>query len=323
MVPGNMTEEYVEELIQKYADGTASEVEIGQLMIWYRTSMIDEVPWIIIDEKEKALLYERMLQRLRRQISPARKSYHYFWGRAAALLIIVLLSGFLIRQFTDFFDSPYGTISTPTGKIQLIMLPDGSQAWLNASSTIRYPKDFKKSRKVELDGEAYFEVVHDTARPFSVTGGGLSTTVLGTVFTMKAYQKDKTTTVALIRGSVRITTGKKNLGLLTPETELLFDRELAHAQTSKIDTGDVVAWKKGLLKFSGQPFSEIAKTLERWYGIRILFDNARLELCRYYLSFDNNAPIEKVLSTISELTEARCTFNKQNNVVHISGIACH
>lgn len=317
-----MTEQYVEELIQKYADGNASELEIGQLMTWYNSAVIGNVSWTISDEKEKALLYDRMLNRLRRQIVPQKKLYTYLWRQAAALLVILLLCGILVAKFTDLFRSSYTTLSTPTGKIQLVILPDGSKAWLNASSTIRYSKKFARERKVELDGEAYFEVVHDAAHPFSVTGGEINTTVLGTAFIVTAYHADKTTSVALVRGSVQVATGKKSLAVLVPAMALRFDREHALAQIEKIDTSTVVAWQKGLLKFNGQPFSEIAKTLERWYDIRIIFDNDGLELCRYYLSFDNGTPIENVLSTIAELTEVRYTFDKKNKIVHLDGKPC-
>src|SRR5688572_23808083 len=155
-----MTESNLEELIQKYADGTASEEEIRQLRNWYRTS-IDKIEWPskVISEKQK--VHHRMLDRLKKEIAPThRRVISFAWSKVAALLILLLGVAALVTYLKPFSPS-YISIANPSGKIKLVQLPDNSKLWLNASSKIRYAKLFKQTRVVELDGEAYFQVTHD------------------------------------------------------------------------------------------------------------------------------------------------------------------
>ena len=106
----------------------------------------------------------------------------------------------------------YNTLTTPRGGQYTIILPDGSQVWLNAASSITYPTFFSDSeRRVELTGEAYFEIAHNAKKPFKVTFNGLEVKVLGTHFNINSYNDEKTSNTTLIEGSVSLSKGDVNV----------------------------------------------------------------------------------------------------------------
>lgn len=316
-----MTEQKIAELVQKYADGTASKDEIAELMSWYRQSDIKEVLWQTSNPNEQQDVYKRMLGRLHESIQERPKMARLQWLKVAAIFILIIGVSFFAFRYLKTSTPSYTTVINPSGKIQLVQLPDESKVWLNASSTLRYAKGFKEKRELQLDGEAYFEVAHDAAHPFIVSGGEVNTTVLGTVFNIKAYKNDKETIVSLISGSVRVATDKE-LGVLTPSTKMEFDRQSKKVQTVKIDASRIGAWKEGKLFFDGQKLSEIANTLGRWYGIKFVFQTPGLGNCRYYMNFDSSTPLEQLLSTVAEIADMRYSINKQANTVIFSGKGC-
>jgi transmembrane sensor len=316
-----MTEEQLSKLIQKYAEGVASEEEVRQLMNWYQASYVEEVHWLSANPQEKQDTHDRILQRLYRQIAPA-PIFRLSWINKAAIFILVTGAAFLLLYYFNSFSGSYITVANPAGKIQLVKLPDNSQVWLNASSTLQYEENFKKDRRLKLNGEAYFEVTHDATHPFMVDAGGVQTTVLGTSFSVKAYDSDKTTNVSVISGRVKVENDKKELAVLTPEMQLSFDRQQQKWKTTKIDTSSITAWRRGKLIFDGASFFEIANTLEIWYGVEIVFDNAAIGNCRYYMSFDSDTPIQKLLTTMAEITETSFVIDKNSSTVTVTGENC-
>jgi transmembrane sensor len=318
-----MTEEYVEELIRKYAEGTATADEIQKLMRWYRLTPINDVEWPSATTTEKEEVSQRMLGRLQKEISPARaRIINFRWLKVAALVILSLGLSTILIYYLKPGSKSFITVTNPSGKIQLVNLPDSSRVWLNASTTLRYLKSFNQSRKVELEGEAYFEVTHDAQHPFVVDAGGVHTAVLGTSFNIKAYRPETVTGVSVITGKVRVTDSGGLLGVLTPAVHLQYDRQNRIVKTSTIDTNAVVAWTKGKLLFQGETFAEIARTLENWYGIKIIFTNPRMMSCRYYMSFDNTISLNKLLSIMSEITEMEYVNDEEKNIVTLSGKEC-
>jgi transmembrane sensor len=318
-----MTEKYVEELIQKYAEGTASKEEIQKLMNWYNLSPIGDVHWHVTDPEEKKKVYNRMLQRLKKEIAPGKvRVFNLQWAQIAAILVLIIGAAIIIIQFSAPFSKSYITVTNQFGKIQLVRLPDSSIVWLNASSTLSYVKSFKEQRELKLEGEAYFEVTHDTKHPFTVDAGGVQTTVLGTSFNIKAYESANTTAISVVTGKVKVISNAKDLAVLTPSMQLQFNRKDQTVNTTTIDSNYVLSWKKGMLQFEGQTLSEIASTLEKWYGVTILFDKPGMRNCRYYMGFENTISLDKLLSAMSELTEMQYTFSKDRKTVTLSGKEC-
>jgi ferric-dicitrate binding protein FerR (iron transport regulator) len=283
---------------------------------------VQDVPWSSSQTAEKEAVSQRMLDRLKNEISRQRAPVVQFpWLKIAAAVFLLIGLGTI---FIYLYRAPieYVTVSNPSGKIQQVSLPDSSFVWLNASTTLSYAKSFRGNRKIKLEGEAYFEVTHDPENPFQVDAGGVQTTVLGTRFNIKAYTSSTTASVSLISGKVKVKDINNDFAVLVPSTQLVYNRKDNIGKTLQIDTNSVQAWRKGKLQFQGESFADIASALENWYGVKIVFSNPAMRSCRYYLSFDNTLPINKLLSTMAEIAEMEYAFDERKGTVTLSGKGC-
>ncbi|HET7898859.1 MAG TPA: FecR domain-containing protein, partial [Flavisolibacter sp.] len=265
-----MSEEYLIQLIKNYAAGKASEEEVQELFNWYRSASPDAVQW----PGEKGDVYNRMLQRLNKEKTVTKSRVVSFsWMKVAAVVFIIAGAAYLTLRLakpsTDFI-----AVVNPSGKIQAVHLPDQSIVWLNAASELQYAKNFSEHRDIKLKGEAFFEVSHDAAHPFTVTAGELKTKVLGTSFNIKAYPAEETATVSLVTGRVEVSEKSGVLAVLQPSMQLQFNKQTHKASTAALDSNTVLAWKNGRLQFEGESFGSIAQTLERWYGVSFHFTDS-------------------------------------------------
>ena len=164
----------------------------------------------------------------------------------------------------------YNTIEAPSGGKWQVILPDGSKVFLNALSSLKYPLNFStKERKVELKGEAYFEVFHNEKLPFRVLAKGQTVEVLGTHFNISAYADDQLVKTTLLTGSVKIAAGNNALILKPGEQSQV---KLGHISlVENVDLEDVMAWKNGYFKFNENLESIMAK-VSRWYDVDISYE---------------------------------------------------
>ncbi|TRW25985.1 DUF4974 domain-containing protein [Flavobacterium zepuense] len=158
------------------------------------------------------------------------------------------------------------TLSTPKGGQYQLILPDGSHVWLNAASSLKYPVAFNGTeRKVELKGEAYFEVARDKAKPFRVSSGGQTVEVLGTHFNIMGYADETSIVTTLMEGSVKVSkTGESKL--LKPGQQALTRNRI---MVQAADTDLAIAWKNGRTYFKDADIATIMRSLSRWYNVDI------------------------------------------------------
>ncbi|WP_316817611.1 FecR family protein [Pedobacter nyackensis] len=167
----------------------------------------------------------------------------------------------------------YNTIEAPLGGQWQVILPDRSHVWLNAKSRLKYPVNFRgKERKVELEGEAYFEVTKDKQRPFMVVSKNQEITVLGTHFNVNAYPEETAIKTTLIEGAVVI--NKKTH--LKPGQQSIFNQGVAKVVMADVEME--TAWKNGRFIFDGQDFKTIVNNISRWYDVDISYDPALADL---------------------------------------------
>lgn len=199
-----------------------------------------------------------------------------WWVAAGFTLILGLGYGFWKIGGNEFFKEELPVITqteveqaTPRGQKQTVHLPDGTQVKLNAESTLRYAKNFdQRIREVYLTGEAYFEVAHDTLRPFVVYAGGIETKVLGTSFNLRAYPDEHNVDVALVQGKVEVY--KNDFSeILKPAQMISFDNNSQAVEIKPFDSLAVVGWKDWVLFFKDADINEIKYKLERWYDVKI------------------------------------------------------
>ncbi|MEQ7801509.1 FecR domain-containing protein [Pedobacter sp. ASV1-7] len=162
----------------------------------------------------------------------------------------------------------YNTITTPRGGQYQVLLPDGTQVWLNASSSIKFPTYFSaKQRNVTLTGEAYFEVSKDKTKSFVVNVDEMSVEVLGTHFDVMAYKDEESINTTLLEGSVKVTKNNES-------------RILKPGQQAKVKGGiqvveaaaDVLAWKNGLTSFIDADIRTIMRQVARWYDVEVKYE---------------------------------------------------
>ena len=151
-------------------------------------------------------------------------------------------------------------------------MPDGTQVNLNYESQLKFPKVFEgEIRKVELIGEAFFEVVKNDTLPFIVQTGDVETEVLGTSFNIRSYGSGQHAEVSLVTGKVKINylndPINKESTHLSPGEQLSYNRNSGQAIKSTFDLEEVIAWKEGIILFKDAGFEEFIDQLERWYGV--------------------------------------------------------
>ncbi|MFC0515327.1 FecR family protein [Mucilaginibacter angelicae] len=160
----------------------------------------------------------------------------------------------------------FNTITTPRGGEYKVILPDGTQAWLNAASSIRFPVAFSANkRNVETTGEVYFEVTKDKHKPFTVITGGQTITVLGTHFNVMAYPEEGHIITTLLEGSVEITNGPTTM-FLKPHQQAISGEDIIIIPAN---VDDAVDWKNGITSFSEADIKTIMRMVSRWYDVDV------------------------------------------------------
>jgi len=168
------------------------------------------------------------------------------------------------------------SLSTPKGGTYQITLPDGTNVWLNSASTLRYPPRFDDSERiVELEGEAYFEVVpaDGKPRPFRVKTKEQTVEVLGTHFCITAYIDEPETKTTLVEGAVQVFNLKTNRADQLKPGEQSIIRN-AQTEIRNVNTETVIAWKNGIFYFEDTPFEHMMKQIDRWYDIEVHYQGA-------------------------------------------------
>ncbi|WP_316814764.1 FecR family protein [Pedobacter nyackensis] len=179
---------------------------------------------------------------------------------------------------TDGNSNQLNTLSTSNGETYRIRLPDQSEVWLNAASTIKYPVSFAKhvTRKIELTGEAYFEIARDKKHPFIVETMEQRIEVLGTHFNVNAYANENNVKTTLIEGSVKVQRFNSNQKMLGTEQAILKPGEQSLLSADELnvrqaDVEEAIAWKMGFFKFRDENIQSIMRKVSRWYDVEVIY----------------------------------------------------
>lgn len=168
----------------------------------------------------------------------------------------------------------YNTLAVPRGGQFNIVLPDGSHVWLNAASTLKYPTAFKGAdRRVEIQGQGYFEVAKNTKQPFFVKVNDMEVQVLGTSFDVMAYTDEKSVKTTLVEGAVNVNRGGNQLRL-QPGQQAVLDHATGSLIMRRTDVDQVIAWKTGFFEFDNASLTDIMRQLSRWYDIDVNYERA-------------------------------------------------
>ena len=244
-----------------------------------------------------------------------------FYRQTAAFLLIPILAFSLwyylssesspIPESTQQIAESWVEINAPDGARVEFFLPDSSKGWLNSGSKLKYPTVFNKHRKVDLIGEAYFEVKHLNHSDFIVNVADLDIKVLGTKFNVSAYSGDPCTNVVLAEGKVEIN-GKSGVfnHILSPNEKISFNNELRTLNVTAVDANRFTAWKDGFLIIEDEPLGQVAGRIERWYNAEIIIQDEALKNYRFKATFKDE-PLEEVLRLIALTTPIKYSIEKR------------
>lgn len=204
----------------------------------------------------------------------------------AAVILLPVLLFFYKGQKSNTKPLVYTENST-SAEIKMVKLPDGTEVWLNANSTLYTPKEYNPEEyRLKLEGEAFFQVSHNYHRVFIIETSTSTVKVLGTAFNLRARKAENKNVLSVVDGKVLCTKANSDVEKIVEkgsEAEVSVTRDLINVK--KLENENFLAWKTGTMKFSLTPFSEVARTLEDHYQIQFEISDTSL----------NNLPISTTL----------------------------
>lgn len=206
--------------------------------------------------------------------APRPKIYRLHRLRYAAAALIMLAVGAVVLWTTK--NSGQDMVTVTAQSTKQVTLPDGSKVWLNKNSTINYPKNFEGStRKVQLDGEALFEVVKNPDKPFEVSSQNVSARVLGTVFDFNTHGSGNVEEVTLLEGRLEVAENSGNgKVVIRPNQKVVLDKSSRTLEVKEVYAPIAAVWHDGMIPFAKMTVDQIAHTLEQLYHVDIVVDGS-------------------------------------------------
>lgn len=196
-----------------------------------------------------------------------------------------------------------------------LLLPDSTEVWLNAASSLEFPDEFNSGRReVLLSGEAFFKVKHAANKPFIIHTGKVSTVVLGTSFNIKAYPGQKEVIISVSQGRVNVKRNQNIVATLTKGQQVKIDNEEEKIAEKNIAVSKVAAWQQGDMIYDDEVFTDIVADLERIYNVKIDITNKELQQMRISASFRKDIGISQALLILCKLTGARLHSGEQYEI---------
>ncbi len=246
------------------------------------------------------------------------------FSRIAAILFIPLLLAsvwfFYNQQKPTHQQFAIQKITSPPGIRSQVILPDGSKVWLNAESTIKFQVPFQEnSRNIDIVGEAFFDVARNLEQPFIVQSGSVMVKVLGTRFNYKAFAEDKNIEVVLEEGKIALNLqndSENKETILRPGDHAVIEKESNKTIVKNENINKYIAWHTGKLVFDNSPMSEVARLLERWYGVEVQVQDSEIMNYRFTTTFENESLFQVIellgLSSPIRIKYVPATVGKNN-----------
>lgn len=282
---------------------------------------------------------------------PVNRTYNYSKILKYAALGALLLSiGFAAlkygnRIFRKEVALTYTEIITPDGQKKEVILPDGTEVWINSGTTFKYASNYgKTNREIYLKGEAYFNVTRDTTKTFIVHAENITIKVLGTSFNVMCYPELKTIETTVISGTVSLENSEisedKKVVILNKKEKATFLKnqqkiyitknrskdesketvdpiELKKISLTEEEADYIASWKDHNLSFNNESFGEMAFKLQRWFNVKIVIEDEKLRNYRYKGKFDNAKSIFQVLEVVRLTTPITYEYNEKTKEITI------
>jgi len=314
------------ELVNKYLTKTLSEEETLLLLNWINQSKENETFLHNLKDLYEVVSWEKnfadaktedgwneLMKHISKQKNEksARKTRWLNtgnWYKYAAVFVIGIISTALIsmvytKMYTPLKTPTFTEMVTEKGEKSKLMLPDGTEVWLNSASSIRYSSDYGSgNRNIEMTGEAYFHVKKNAQLPFLVEADGFHVQALGTKFVVSSYESDKELFAVLVEGKISFEDEKTlEKHILAPKQKITFTKETKQTKiTNEVSTDYYINWKNGEIRFEDQTFEEIATKLERSFNMKIVFQNQKIKKTIYTGTFYGYEKVDVILKVFQK-----------------------
>ena len=331
---------HIDELIANYLTEGLDKNALDELKTWIAASAENQQYfirqreiWFSAVSREAASVYDKdkAFENFRNRVesqkeiqSTSRRGFSLsaLWRYAAVVAIIIAVGCISYWQGEVNVKDTFADISVeaPLGSKTKLYLPDGSLVWLNAGSRMTYSQGFGvDNRKVELEGEGYFEVKRNEKIPFFVKTKDLQLQVLGTKFNFRDYPEDHEVVVSLLEGKV----GLNNLlreekeAVLSPDERAVLNKANGFLTVESVTASNASQWTDGYLFFDEELLSDIAKELERSYNVKIHIANDSLKTFRFYGNFVRREQnIQEVLEALASTEKMQYKIEERNITIY-------
>jgi transmembrane sensor len=304
-----------EELAHKWLEGTLTPEEKSRFEQWYADFNDEEL--LLADSKYtsadeiRTTILGQITAQIEEQQEPKVKRIYPLWRNIAAAAAIVLVIG-----LAAFYRIPLLNMIDPVKQVQLtsnpgqyrqIYLADGTHVWLSPLTTISYPEKFRgELRNVSIEGEAYFEVVHDANHPFVIQSGAIKTVVLGTSFDIQAYPRTAAIEVTVVSGKVGVSAStSKQPEMVTANQRTVYQKATTSLfKESYPNAAKFLNQRKGIFDFNGASLQEVILELETQYGIQISLA-PELTAKAFYGRLQTTTPLNRTLDKLCAVMETR------------------
>ena len=236
--------------------------------------------------------------------------------KVAAIVVATLCLSHLYNEYIIEKSVPMCELSVPAGQQLSLTLVDGSKVWLNSMTILRYPAMFTNDeRRIELDGEGYFEVAKDEDNPFRVETFCGTIEVLGTSFNVDAYSKCNTFSTALINGKVKVSSGEQEFYLLPDQ--MISQNANGMLEVSQISNYDHFRWKEGIISIQNESFMQIMHKFEKFYGMKIIVERKGMEKFAYTGKFYQADGVRYALNLLQHDINFDYESDYENNIIYI------
>lgn len=316
----------IDYIIARVLSGEASSDDILHLSDWLNKEKQNKEEfrmlknyWDAEISYTNSLAPEITMQKLRYKIAKLEQKkkisrfLFIFTPLAASVVVLIIMS---IFYFTDYKGGTkeYYSYITSNNKSEFT-LTDGTHVILNKHSKLTYSNSFGDgSRQVRLEGEGYFEVNKDSTRVFEIKMDQASIKVLGTKFNVKANIDENLIEATLLEGSIRFE-GASQKVLLTPDQQLVFNKQTTKIDVSNIQAETIVTWKDEINKYKSRTLKYLTTDLERKYKVKIVILNSNLPNVVVSGSFGSDQTIEEALNVISRSISMK--WNKKDTIYYI------
>lgn len=314
-------------LLNRFANNKCCPDEVDEVFSWVQQSdkqsgeLVFKQYWDKIkpDQKSDINLVQQRLDRIHHKINinqsekpvlgkiqPFPEKRIYFLQLLSKIAVVLLIPVITLLIYTHFSQSSFvvnNEIISPPGSRTFLELSDGTKVWLNHGSKLIYPQKFTgKTRTVLLTGEGYFDVAHNTSKPFVVESEGIQVKAVGTTFNVRAYSDGSDFETTLESGKVlvqkKLRGNESTVCAMTPGQHFALELNTNKYTLKSEEPFKYVAWKDGKLVFDEDRLDVVAKQLSQWYNVEIILKNPKLNDLTYNATF-----VDESLSQILEMMQ--------------------